>query len=101
MRAVFLDRDGTVIVDQVYPKAAEEVRLTGDSVLCPCGARTLPEDLKKTPGVNLAKLAIVFTGNRGWYYEVKNDRDAIKDEEFLPTLEELLGTPVDVVAVGH
>jgi D-glycero-D-manno-heptose 1,7-bisphosphate phosphatase len=27
MRAVFLDRDGTVIVDQVYPKAAEQVCL--------------------------------------------------------------------------
>jgi hypothetical protein len=34
-------------------------------------------------------------------YEVKNDRDAIKDEEFLPTIEELLGTPVDVIAVGY
>jgi D-glycero-D-manno-heptose 1,7-bisphosphate phosphatase len=27
MRAVFLDRDGTVIVDQIYPKAAEQVCL--------------------------------------------------------------------------
>lgn len=79
----------------------EEVRLTGEPVLCPCGAKTLPEDLKKSAGVNLAQLAIVFTGNRGWYYEVKNDRDAVKDEEFLPTIEELLGTPVDVVVVGY
>ena len=79
----------------------DEIRLTGDPVLCPCGAKTLPEDLKKSPGVNLAQLAIVFTGNRGWVYEVKNDRDAIKDEEFLPTIEELLGTKVDVIAVGY
>ncbi len=79
----------------------DEIRLTGDPVLCPCGARTLPEDLKKTPGVNLAQLAIIFTGNRNWVYEVKNDRDAIKDEEFLSTLEELLGTPVDVIAVQY
>jgi len=34
-------------------------------------------------------------------YEVKNDRDAVKDEEFLTTIEELLGTPVDVFAVGY
>lgn len=79
----------------------DEVRLTGDPVLCPCGAKTLPEDLKKSPGVNLARLAIIFTGNRGWMYEVKNDRDAFKDEEFLSTIEELLGTPVDVFAVQY
>jgi len=79
----------------------DEVRLTGDTVLCPCGARTLPEDLKKTPGVSLAQMAIVFTGNRGWLYEVRNDRDAFKDEEFLPTLEQALGTKVDVIAVGY
>ncbi len=79
----------------------EEVRLTGGTVICPCGAKTLPEDLKKSAGVNLAQMAIVFTGNRGWHYEVKNDRDAFKDEDFLPTLEELLGTPVDVVAIGY
>jgi len=79
----------------------DEIRATGDPVLCPCGAKTLPEDLKKSAGVNLASFAIVFTGNRGWYYEVKNDRDAFKDEEFLTTLEELLGTKVQVVAVQH
>lgn len=79
----------------------DEVRLTGDTVLCPCGARTLPEDLKKSPGVNLAMMAIVFTGNRGWYYEVRNDRDAFKDEEFLTMIEQLLSTKVDVIAVGY
>ncbi|MBV8880356.1 MAG: hypothetical protein JO332_10355, partial [Planctomycetaceae bacterium] len=79
----------------------DEVRLTGEPVICPCGARTLPEDLKKTPGVNLAMMAIVFTGNRGWLYEVRNDRDAIKDEEFLPTIEQALGTAVDVIAVAY
>ena len=79
----------------------DELRLTGDPVICPCGARTLPEDLKKSPGVNLARLAIIFTGNRGWVYEVKNDRDAFKDEEFLSTVEELLGTPVDVYAIQY
>jgi len=79
----------------------DEVRLSGDTILCPCGARTLPEDLKKTPGVTLAQMAIVFTGNRGWLYEVRNDRDAFKDEEFLPTVEQALGTKVDVIAVGY
>jgi hypothetical protein len=79
----------------------DEIRLTGAPVLCPCGAKTLPEDLKKSAGVNLAQFAIAFTGNRGWYYEVKNDRDAFKDEEFLQTVEELLGTKVDVIAVQH
>ena len=79
----------------------DDVRGTGEAVACPCGARTLPEDLKKTPGVQFAQLAIVFDGNRGWAYEVKNDRDAFKDEEFLTTVESLLGTPVDVVVIGH
>lgn len=79
----------------------DEIRMTGDPVICPCGARTLPEDLKKSPGVNFAQLAIVFTGNRGWYYEVKNDRDAFKDDDFLSTVEQLLSTKVDVIAVGY
>ena len=79
----------------------DEVRGTGEPVVCPCGVRTQPEDLKKTPGVRFAQLAIVFGGNRGWHYEVKDDRNAFKDEEFLPTLESLLGTPVEVLAVGH
>jgi hypothetical protein len=79
----------------------DEVRLTGDPVTCPCGASTLPEDLKKTPSVSLVQFALIFAGNRGWHYEVKNDRDAIKDEEFLPEIEKLLGTPVEVLAIGH
>jgi exopolyphosphatase/pppGpp-phosphohydrolase len=32
---------------------------------------------------------------------VKNDRDAFKDEEFLATVEQALGTKVDVIAVGY
>jgi len=79
----------------------DEIRLSGEAVICPCGARTLPEDLKKSPGVNFAMMAIVFTGNRGWYYEVRNDRDAFKDEEFLATVEQLLSTKVEVIAVGY
>jgi len=91
----------SAMVDYPIGEFLEEVRLTGDTILCPCGARTLPEDLKKTPGVNLAQMAIVFTGNRGWLYEVRNDRDAFKDEEFLATIEQALGTKVDVIAVGY
>lgn len=79
----------------------DEVRVNGEPVACPCGARTMPEDLKKSPGVQFAQLAVVFTGNRGWTYEVRSDREAFKDEDFLPTLEQILGTPVDVLAVQH
>jgi hypothetical protein len=60
----------------------EEVRLSGDPIKCPCGAGTLPEDLKKTPGVRYAQY-----------------RDAFQDAEFLSTLEETLGTPLEVLAV--
>jgi hypothetical protein len=77
----------------------EEVRLSGDPIRCPCGAATLPEDLKKTPGVRFAQFAIAFTGNRGWHYEVAQDRDAFQDADFLSTLEETLGTPLEVVAI--
>ena len=78
----------------------EEVRLTGSPVTCPCGARTLPEDLKKSPGVNLAQLAIVFGGNKGWHYEVSQDRDLFKDSDFLASLEQILATPLEVVVIG-
>ena len=77
----------------------EEVRLSGDPIKCPCGAATLPEDLKKTPGVRFARFALAFTGNQGWHYEVAQDRDAFQDAEFLTTLEESLGTPLEVLAV--
>jgi hypothetical protein len=79
----------------------EEIRLSGSPVACPCGAKTAPEDLKKSPGVHLSQLAIVFAGNRGWHYEVKRDADTIVDPEFLPALEQILGVKVDVVVVGH
>lgn len=79
----------------------EEVRLSGAPVACPCGAKTMPEDLKKTPGVNLANLAIIFGGNRGYRYEVKQDRDAITDPEFLAELEKILGIGLEVMVVGH
>ena len=79
----------------------EEVRLSGSPVACPCGAKTAPEDLKKTAGVNLAQLAIVFAGNRGWHYEVKRDADTIVDPEFLPALAQILGVKLDVYVIGH
>ncbi len=82
-------------------ESLDEVRGTGAPVSCPCGARTMPEDLKKSPGVQFAQLALIFTGNRGWHYEVKTDREAFKDEDFLPTVEQLLGVKVDVLAVQH
>lgn len=79
----------------------EEVRLSGAPVACPCGAKTMPEDLKKTPGVNMANMAIILGGNRGYRYEVKQDRDAITDPEFLPELEKILGVGLEVMVVGH
>lgn len=79
----------------------EEVRLSGAPVACPCGAKTLPEDLKKTPGVRLVQFAIAFTGNRGWKYEVRQDRDAFQDPDFLAALEKLLGVPLEVVAAFY
>jgi hypothetical protein len=79
----------------------EEVRLSGAPVACPCGAKTLPEDLKKTAGVQLVQFAIWFTGNRGWKYEVAQDRDAFADQDFLAEIEKILGVPVDVVASQH
>ena len=62
--------------------------------------KLLPEDASGNLPMTLTATGLPKLG-RGWYYEVKNDRDAIKDEEFLPSLEELLGTPVDVIAIGH
>jgi hypothetical protein len=82
-------------------ESLDEVRLTGSPVTCPCGTKTMPEDLKKSPGVQFAQLAIIFTGNRGWHYEVKSDREAFKDEDFLATIEQILGVKVDVLAVQH
>ena len=79
----------------------EEVRLSGAPVACPCGAKTMPEDLKKTPGVNMANMAIILGGNRGYRYEVRQDRDAITDPEFLPELEKILGVELEVMVVGH
>lgn len=79
----------------------EDIRLSGAPVACPCGAKTLPEDLKKTPGVRLVQFAIMFTGNRGWKYEVMQDRDAVQDADFLAEIEKILGTPLEVVAAQH
>ena len=79
----------------------EEVRLSGAPVACPCGAKTLPEDLKKTPGVCLVQFAVWFAGNRGWKYEVKQDRDAFADQDFLAEIEKILGQPIQVVAAQH
>ena len=79
----------------------EEVRVSGAPVACPCGAKTLAEDLKRTAGVRLAQFAICFTGNRGWKYEVRQDRDAFQDSDFLAEIEKLLGVPIEVVATQH
>jgi hypothetical protein len=79
----------------------EEVKLSGAPVACPCGAKTLPEDLKKTAGVHLVRFSICFTGNRGWTYEVRQDRDAFQDVDFLAEIEKILGVKVDVVAAQH
>ncbi len=79
----------------------EDVRLSGAPVACPCGAKTLPEDLKKTPGVHLVQFVISFMGNRGWKYEVRQDRDVFQDPDFLAALEKILGIPLEVVAALH
>ena len=79
----------------------EEVRLSGAPVACPCGAKTLPEDLKKTPGVHLVQFAVWFGGNRGWKYEVQQDRDAFADQDFLAEIEKILGLPLQVIAAQH
>jgi hypothetical protein len=78
----------------------DELRVSGKPVPCACGARTAPSELKMTSGVRLAQLSIAFTGNKGWYHEVDEDRDAFKDGSFLPALEELLGVPLDVLAIS-
>lgn len=78
----------------------EEVRLPGSPVSCPCGKATPAEDLARSSGIHMARLAVVFGGNKGWLYEVAQDRDAFKDEEFLANLGKTLGTEVDVVAVS-
>lgn len=78
----------------------EEVRVTGSPVSCSCGASTPPEDLKRSSSVWLARFSIVFAGNKGWYYEVARDRDAFKDEDFLKTLQDILGTELEVLAVS-
>lgn len=67
---------------------------------CGCGKKVAATEMKfKTLG-RAACLAIVFTGNKGWYADRKNPRKAFKDVKFLPALEKLLGTPVEVLAVS-
>jgi hypothetical protein len=78
----------------------EDLRLSGQPLACPCGARTPPAELRMTSGVRLAQFAIAFMGNRGWFHEVEDDREAFKDDNFLPMIEELLGTDVEVIAVS-
>jgi hypothetical protein len=79
----------------------DDIRVSGRPVPCPCGAKTSPQELRMTSGVRLAQLSIGFIGNRGWLHEVDDDREAIKDEGFLPAVEEILGTRVEVLAISN
>ena len=79
----------------------DDIRVSGRPVPCACSARTLPHELRMTSGVRLAQFSISFTGNKGWLHEVEEDREAFKDEGFLPAVEEILGTPVEVLAISH
>jgi hypothetical protein len=79
----------------------DDIRVSGRPVPCACGAKTRPQELRMTSGVRLAKLSVAFTGNKGWLHEVDEDREAFKDEGFLPAVEEILGTRVEVLAVSN
>ena len=78
----------------------DDIRVSGRPVPCACGAKTPAQELRTTSGVRLAQLSIAFTGNRGWLHEVEDDREAIKDEEFLPAIEKILGARVEVLAIS-
>lgn len=78
----------------------DDIRVSGRPVPCPCGAKTPAQELRMTSGVRLARLSVAFTGNRGWLHEVEDDREAIKDEGFLPAVEEILGTRIEVLAIS-
>jgi hypothetical protein len=78
----------------------DDIRVSGRAVPCPCGAKTPPQELRMTSGVRLARLSLAFTGNKGWLHEVEEDREAFKDDNFLPAVEEILGTPVEVLAIS-
>lgn len=77
-----------------------ELRVSLEPVRCSCGAATPPHELRMTSGVRLAQFAVAFLGNRGWLHEVEDDREAFKDDSFLPALEEILGTDLEVLAVS-
>lgn len=79
----------------------DDIRVSGRPAPCACGARTPPHELRMTSGVRLAQLSVAFTGNRGWMHEVEDDREAFKDEGFLPAIEEILGTKVEVLAISN
>ena len=83
------------VADQI-----EEIRLTGAPIKCRCGKAGMPDDFELSAGVHLARFSIVFGGNKGWMYEVVQDRDAIKDKEFLPALEERLEAELDVMVIS-
>ena len=78
----------------------DDIRVSGRPVACACSAKTAPHELRMTSGVRLAKLSVAFTGNRGWLHEEEEDREAFKDEGFLPAVEEILGTRVEVLAIS-
>ncbi|HLF94446.1 MAG TPA: hypothetical protein VJB14_13370 [Planctomycetota bacterium] len=79
----------------------DDIRVSGRPVPCACGAKTQPHELRMTSGVRLAQFSIAFTGNKGWLHEVEEDREAFKDEGFLPAVAEILGTPVEVLAISN
>lgn len=79
----------------------EELRPTGRPLACGCGVKAPPHQLKTTSGVRLAQLAIVFAGNEGWHHDVEDDREVFEDPEFLPALEEILGGPIEVLAIAR
>ena len=77
----------------------DDIRVSGRPVPCACGSKTSPQELRMTSGVRLAQLSVAFTGNRGWLHEVEEDKEAFKDDGFLPAVEEILGTRVEVLAI--
>lgn len=67
---------------------------------CGCGVETPLEKARFSKGVRLSRFCLTFWGNKGWFHDVRNDRDAFKEKTFLPGLEKLLGTAVDVLAIS-
>ena len=87
----------------VVPEMAEqieEIRLSGAPIECRCGKLGNPDDYELSPGDQLARFSIVFAGNKGWVYEVRQDRETIIDPEFIPALEGHLEVELDVMVIA-